>query len=148
MRGRPSIALSNAERATLTRWSAYVIGVLTVLIVAVPVLPVFKGHAHDSGGVHLMQSAPHAICAELDRLASSVIAERAQNQPVDVAEIGDMIASMRRGRRTCEIGWPQLASREYQAILDRGRTAASDSFARSGGFPETTAANSSAQPRH
>jgi hypothetical protein len=148
MRGRPSIALSNAERATLARWSAYVIGVLTVLIVAVPVLPVFKGHADDGGSARLVQSAPHAICADLDRLASSVIAERAQNRPIDVAEIGDMIASMRRGRRTCEIGWPQLACGEYQAILDRGRTGASDSFDRSGGCPETTAANTSAQHRH
>jgi hypothetical protein len=62
--------------------------------------------------------------------------------------IGDMIASMRRGRRTCEIGWPQLACVEYQAILNRGRTGASDPFDRSGGCLETTIANTSAQPRH
>jgi hypothetical protein len=148
MRSRPSIALSTAERATFARWSACLIGALTALIVAIPVLPVFKGHAHDGGSVRLVHSAAHAICADLDSRASSVIAERAQNRPIDVAEIGDMIASMRRGRRTCEIGWPQLACGEYQAILDRGRTGASDSFDRSRWCLEATAAITSAQPRH
>jgi hypothetical protein len=128
MRSRPSIALSNADRATLARWSACLIGALTALIVAVPVLPVFKGHAHDGGSVRLVQSAPHATCADLDRLASSVIAERARAEPVDVAEISDMIAHMRRGRRTCEIGWPQLACREYGAIFNQAHNRAGHSF--------------------
>jgi hypothetical protein len=68
MRSRSSIALSNADRATLARWSACLIGALTALI-AVTMLPVFKGHAHDGVSVRLVQS--HAICAGLDRLASS-----------------------------------------------------------------------------
>ena len=141
MRSRPSIALSNADRATFARWSACLLGALTVLIVTVPVLPVFKGHAHDGGSVHLMQSAPHEICADLDRLASSVIAERAQSHPIDVTEISGMIASMRRGRRTCEIGWPQLACREYGAILNRAHNRTGHSFESSPHCPGTETAS-------
>jgi hypothetical protein len=146
MRIRPSIALSDADRSTVARWSAGMLGAVAALIAAVLVLPVFKGHADNGGSARRAQSAPNPICASLDRLASSVIAERAHNQPVDVAEIGDMIAYMRRGRRTCEIGWPQLACREYQAILDRAQTRASDSSDRSVGCLQTTVANKSTPP--
>ena len=121
MRSRPPITLSPADRTTVARWSAGMLGTVAALIAAVLILPVFKGHA-DNGAARRVQSAADPICASLDRLASSVIAELAQNQPIDVAEISDMIAHMRRGRRTCEIGWPQLACRDYQAILDRGQT--------------------------
>jgi hypothetical protein len=146
MRSRPSIALSPADRTTVARWSACMTSAILALIAAVLVPPVFKGHADNGGSVRRVQSAPNAICASLDRLASSVIAERAQNQPIDVAEISDMIASMRRGRRICEIGWPQLACREYQAILDRAQTSASDSSDRFVGCLETAVANKSTPP--
>ena len=145
MARRPPVTLSPADRATVARWSAGMLGAVAALIAAVLVLPVFKGHA-DSGGVRRVQSAPNPICASLDRLASSVIAELAHNHPIDVAEIGDMAASMRRGRRTCEIGWPQLACREYQAILDRSQFGASDSSDRSVGCLESMIANRSAPP--
>ena len=146
MRSHPSVALSPADRTTVARWSAGMLGAVAALIAAVLVLPVVKGHADNGGSVRRVQSAPHPICALLDRLASSVIAERAQNQPIDVAEISDMIASMRRGRRTCEIGWPQLACREYQAILDRAQARASASSDRSVGCLETAVANKSTPP--
>ena len=146
MRSRPPIALSPADRTTVVRWSAGMLGAVAALIAAVLVLPVFKGHAANGGSVRRLQSAPDPICASLDSLASSVIAERARNHLVDVAEIGDMIAYMRRGRRTCEIGWPELACREYQAILDRAQTSASDSSDRFVGCLETAVANKSTPP--
>ena len=145
MRSHRPITLSPADRTTVVRWSAGMLGAVAALIAAVLVLPAFKGHA--DGSARQVQSAPHPICASLDRLASSVIAELAQNPPIDVAEISDMIASMRRGRRTCEIGWPQLACREYQAILNRARDHAGASSDGSLGCLETTVADKSAPPR-
>ena len=121
MRRRVPIALSAAERAVVARWRAGMLGAVAILIVAVLVLPAFKGQAED-GGSRPAPSRDDPICASLDRLASSVIAERAQSGPSpDVAEIADMIAQMRRGRRTCETGWPQRACRDYQAILARAQ---------------------------
>jgi hypothetical protein len=147
MRSRPPITLSPADRTTVVRWSAGMLGAVAALIAAVLVLPAFKGHADNGGSVRRVQSAPDPNCASLDRLAHSVIAEFAQNPLIDGAEISDMIASMRRGRRTCEIGWPQLACREYQAILNRARDHAGASSDGSLGCLETTVADKSAPPR-
>jgi hypothetical protein len=146
MRNRPPIILAPADRTTVVRWSAGMLGAVAALIAAVLVLPVFKGHADNGGSVRRVQSVPDPICASLDRLASSVIAELAHNQPIDVASISDMIAYMRRGRRTCEIGWPQLACREYEAILNRAQDRADYSLASPPGCPVTTAANKPMRP--
>jgi hypothetical protein len=143
MRSRPCIALSASDRATVARWSTGVVGTVVALIAAMLVLPVFQGHADNGGSGPSVQSVPDPICAALDRLASSVIAERARTEPVDVAEISDMIAYMRRGRRTCEIGWPQLACREYGAILNRAQNRAGHSFKSAPDCPEAHLASES-----
>ena len=118
MRNRVTIALSRADRTIVYRWSAGTTAIAAALAAAVLVLPVFKGNADTGGGV---RRADDTVCASLDRLARNVIAALAQQPDPDVAEISDMIAHMQRGRRTCEIGWPQLACREYQVILERSQ---------------------------
>jgi hypothetical protein len=58
------------------------------------------------------------VCARWDELASEAIVHLASGKDeLLVRQVGDAVFRMRRARRTCQLGWAQLACRDYRAIV-------------------------------
>ena len=67
------------------------------------------------------------VCAQWDDLAGEAIAYLVRGKDdLFLRQVGDAVFRMRRARRTCQLGWAQLACRDYRAIVQsvRGFSAA------------------------
>lgn len=86
--------------------------------VATGLLMPVSGKAHDGAGARTRPHPSLAICAGWEKAANQAIAQLARGEPnVNLQQISDAIAGMRRARRLCELGWPRFACIEYDAII-------------------------------
>ncbi|MCC6775097.1 MAG: hypothetical protein IT537_00415 [Hyphomicrobiales bacterium] len=107
-------------------------------IVAVLVLPMFKDYPHAAPARVQVHASPAADCAAWDATAGDALAGLVHAK-MDLTQVSDVIARLRRARRTCELGWIALACRDYQTIIAMApRKLAGPAGARLGSVPPLT----------
>lgn len=95
-------------------WARRTIAITVVAIVAVLVL--FKDYPHAAPAPVQVQAAPAADCAAWHATAGDALAGLVHAK-MDLTQVSDVIARLRRARRTCELGSIALACRDYQTII-------------------------------
>lgn len=111
----PSIqhAFTLPTRATLVEEPHTPFLALFTLILAISV---------PSAAAHAQERPRDLICAQWDDLAGEAIAYLVRGKDdLLLRQVGDAVFRMRRARRTCQLGWAQLACRDYRAIVQSVR---------------------------
>ena len=118
MRPRIHVLLAPNDRITVSNWSRRMGGAVMLVLVAVGVWPMFNSHFDIGVAAHA--SEPNdPTCLTWDTRASGAIVTFVQGTKYDInlKHVSDMIAQMRRARRTCQLGWLRLACEDYRMIV-------------------------------
>ncbi len=84
-------------------------------IAAVLLLPALEDHESSARAQAPLQVA--AACAPWETAAGDAVAQLVQGSKMDLAQVSDAVARLRRARRSCELGWIDFACRDYQTIV-------------------------------
>lgn len=116
MRPRIHFLLAPKDQIIVSKWSHRMSGaVMLLVLVAAGVW------SHFGSGVAARASERQndPICITWDTRASEAIVTFVQGTKYDInlKHVSDMIAQMRRARRTCQLGWLRLACEDYRIIV-------------------------------
>jgi hypothetical protein len=111
---RPHIAANICEQPPSSIWSYRMLAATAVAVVAVLLLPAFKDYDSSARAQAPLQAA---ACAPWETAAGDAVAQLVQGSKMDLAQVSDAVARLRRARRSCELGWIDFACRDYQTIV-------------------------------
>lgn len=105
-------------RALASARSRRALGASSAIAAAVLLLPVFQSDLGDGATARAQEKPRDQLCAQWDDLASEAIVHLVRGKDdLLVRQVGDAVFRMRRARRICQLGWAQLACRDYRAIV-------------------------------
>jgi hypothetical protein len=121
MRPRIHVALSPDDQITVSTWSRRMGGGAMIVLVAVGAWQIFNPHFDGGTTANAAERPNDPTCMAWDARASEAIATLVQGnkQDINLKQVGDAIARMRKARRNCQLGWSQLACTDYRAIIGR-----------------------------
>ena len=119
MRPRIHVPLTSDDQIVVSKWSRRMGGAAMMLLVAVGVWPIFSTHLDSGVAANASERPIDPTCITWDTRASEAIVTFVQESEHDInlKHVSDMVAQMRRARRTCQLGWSHLACEDYRAIV-------------------------------
>ena len=119
MRPRIHVRLSTDDQIIVSKWSRRMGGAAMMVLVTIGVWPTVNPHVDSGIAVNASERTSDPDCRTWDTRASEAIKTFVQGSKHDInlKHVSDMIAQMRRARRNCQLGWPQLACEDYRTIV-------------------------------
>jgi hypothetical protein len=119
MRPRIHVALTPNDQIIVSKWSRRTRRVMVTALAAMGVWLLFSPHFARGTTAHASGRPNDAACMSWDATASEAIVAFIQGsgQDFDLKRVSDMIVQMRKARRSCQLGWSNLACEHYRSII-------------------------------
>jgi hypothetical protein len=119
MRPRIHSLLAPKDQIAVPKWSHRMGGAVMLVLVAVGAWPMFHSYFDSGVAAQASEQQSDPTCITWDTRASEAIVTfvQATKYDINLKHVSDMIAQMRRARRTCQLGWLRLACQDYRIIV-------------------------------
>lgn len=125
MRPHTPPLLSSDDRVTISKWWRRMSGAVMALFVVVLIWPIVDRNRDGGVAANASERSSNPTCIGWDTTASTAVVTFVQRSQHDInlQQVSNMIDRMRRARRNCQLGLPNLACEDYRTIVREAASA-------------------------
>ena len=119
MRPRFHVRLTPDDQIAIAKWRRRMGGTAMIFVAVVATWSLFNSHLDHGFAARASERPSDPTCIAWDTSASEAIVTFVQGnkENMNLQRVSNAIDRMRRARRTCQLGLPNLACEDYRAVV-------------------------------